>query len=147
MDPVLLSIPILSKTVDFLFGEVAKILDERRENRKEQKEMNKGSQPTTGEALTEPSPVPIKKEELLSLGVNQKVWLERKGEIEHLYEMLQIYIDNYRLVEKQIAMVGEIHMPQEKMHQLKAAEKGMIETTRKLEAELSKIFGMEINLE
>ncbi|MDR3576921.1 MAG: DUF1566 domain-containing protein [Anaerolineaceae bacterium] len=147
VDPVLLSIPILSKTVDFLFGEVAKILDERRENRKEQKEMNKGSQPTTGEALTEPSPVPIKKEELLSLGVNQKVWLERKGEIEHLYEMLQIYIDNYRLVEKQIAMVGEIHMPQEKMHQLKAAEKGMIETTRKLEAELSKIFGMEINLE
>ena len=145
MDP--LSIPILLKTVDFLFDEVSKILTERREKRKAQADASQETEPKKAEMkTTAASPVTEKKELLLS-PISEPVWLEKQKEIEHLNKVLHTYTQNYYLAKEQIAMWGRATVPPIKMNELLDAEAGIVENTQKLEKALSKVFGKEVLIE
>ena len=146
LDPI--QIPILLKALDFVFDEGRKILEERRERRKQ-------SEPATAQAsevpepAAEPAPVdPEKqdeiKQELLTSKVDEILWKNHELEVQHLVRLLETYSRNYHLASEQYAKWGDALVPPIIVHNMTEAENSMVTTLKKLEDVLSKVYEKDI---
>ena len=144
IDPT--QLPILLKAIDFVFEEGRKILEERRERRKLQ------DQPSTG--AENPSPadiVPLEpekaveiKQDLLASKVDDILWHNNEQELQHLVRLYDTYSRNYYLAREQYAKWGDDLVPPIIVNNLREAENSMIETIRRMEIVLSKIYKKDI---
>lgn len=141
IDPT--QLPILLKAIDFIFDEGHKILEERRERRKD------GDSAAIGEPqepIKEITPVPIQenKQDLLSSKIDEILWQNHELEIKHLVKLLETYSRNYHLASEQYAKWGSALVPPIIVHNMTEAENSMIETIKQLEAVLSKVYKKDI---
>ena len=138
LDPV--AVPILLKTLDFLFEEGRKILQERRERRNARKPSNIDSnKPATTEnnnALAIQS-----KDKAIRTRIEESAWLASEDEIIHLLSLLDVYTKNYYLAKEQYAKYGGALVPQVIIHNLTEAEDGIELTMKKVKLALSKVYG------
>jgi hypothetical protein len=157
IDPA--TIPVLVKSLDFLFDESKKILQERRERRQAQRQNRIGSDnkdahipPLTFDSdealprITIQEHVPITKDELLRQKISSAVWQSRETEVSHLLSMLTIYKRSYYLAKEKYAKWGGALVPPIIIHELDEAENGISTTTKELQTILSSIYGKEINI-
>jgi hypothetical protein len=144
IDPT--QLPILMKAIEFVFDEGRRILQERRERRKRLE-----SQPPTDE--TEPSKEvmvrePAKeieiKQDLLSSKVDELLWKNHEQEVQHLVRLLETYSRNYHLAREQYAKWGDALVPPIIVNNLADSENSMIDTIKRLEAVLSKVYKKDI---
>jgi len=143
-----IELPVLMKAVDFLFEEGRKILEERRERRKAQ---NAPAPVEEKEPAAEPAvPATEAKDEskqgLLSAKVDETQWKGRKREVQHLVRLLETYSRNYHLAKEQYAKWGSALVPPIVAHNLSEAEDAVIETSKQLEAVLSKVYNRDIQV-
>jgi len=146
IDPV--QLPILLKAIDFVFDEGRKVLQERRERRK----MSEATPPDDKVQKNEAKEiVPIEpekaieiKEELSTVKVDESLWFNHEAEVQHLVRLLETYSRNYHLAKEQYAKWGSALVPPIIMHNMTEAENSMIETIKKLEGVLSKVYKKDI---
>lgn len=148
-------IPILLKAIDFLFEEGRKILEERRERRRnsaeagQSKEKDRGSDPAlpaSGADSAAPLSVPRPnvKQELLKSKIDELLWRNHEEEVGHLVRLLETHSKNYHLAREQYAKWGSALVPPIIVHNMTEAEGSMIETLQRLEFILSKIYVKDI---
>ena len=142
-----IQIPILLKAIDFVFDEGRRILQERRERRKSQ-ELEQPSE--TPEPAAEPSPAEIQesnevKQSLLTAKVDEILWQDHETEVKHLVKLLETYSRNYHLASEQYAKWGSALVPPIIVHNMTEAENSMVETIKKLESVLSKVYEKDIS--
>ena len=144
LDPI--HIPVLLKAIDFIFDEGRKILEERRERRKT-------SEANTASPAAEPSPAPEPadiqetnqiKQELLTSKIDEIRWKDHELEVQHLVRLLETYSRNYHLASEQFAKWGSALVPPIIVHNMTEAENSMVETLKKLEDVLSKVYEKDI---
>jgi len=145
IDPT--QLPILLKAIDFVFDEGRKILEERRERRK-----NSDSAPTseTQEPAKESLPAEIQvksetKQDLLASKIDEILWQNHELEVKHLVKLLETYSRNYHLASEQYAKWGSALVPPIIVHNMTEAENSMIETIKRLEIILSKVYKKDIH--
>jgi hypothetical protein len=144
IDPT--TLPILLKAIDFVFDEGRKILEERRERRKngdsapvpENPELSQEVPPTEVQAATET------KQDLLSSKIDEIRWQDHELEVKHLVKLLETYSRNYHLTSEQYAKWGSALVPPIIVHNMTEAENSMIETLKQLETVLSKVYKKDI---
>jgi CRISPR/Cas system Type II protein with McrA/HNH and RuvC-like nuclease domain len=136
-------LPILLKTLDFLFGEGSKILQERRERRNTPSVTEKV--PKIEESKSVEDHI-LSKEKALSIHLKQSAWLESENEIKHLLSLLEIYSKNYYLAKEQYATFGRALVPQVVVYNLAEAEDGVETTIKKLKTVLGKVYGQELSI-
>ena len=151
-----IELPVLMKAVDFLFEEGRKILEERRERRKAQgapapvEEKESAAEPAVPAALSESKGEVEAREEakqgLLSTKVDEVQWKGHEREVQHLVKLLETYSRNYHLAKEQYAKWGSALVPPIVAHNLSEAEDAMIETSKQLEAVLSKVYNKDIQV-
>ncbi len=144
-----LHIPILLKALDFVFDEGRKILEERRERRKTQEpapadEPQQTTEPGTTAEAQDKDEV---KQELLSSKIDEIRWKNHEAEVQHLVRLLETYSRNYQLSKEQYAKWGSALVPPIIASNLNEAENSMLETLRKLEETLSKVYEKDITPE
>jgi hypothetical protein len=144
IDPT--QLPILLKAVDFVFDEGRKILEERRERRK-----NSDSTPTSEiqEPAKEMTPAEIQekieiKQDLLASKIDEILWRNHELEVKHLVKLLETYSRNYHLASEQYAKWGSALVPPIIVHNMTEAEISMIDTIQRLETVLSKVYNKDI---
>jgi hypothetical protein len=144
IDPM--QLPILLKAIDFIFDEGRKILEERRERRKMQETpSNSGTQEASAElALPEPEQAEEVKQELLASKIDEILWQNHEMEIQHLVRLLETYSRNYYLAKEQYAKWGSALVPPIIVSNMNEAENSMLETIKRLEAILSKVYKKDI---
>jgi hypothetical protein len=141
-----IQIPLLLKAIDFVFEEGRKILEERRERRKtESLAQNSG----TPEPDSENAPAQVQernaiKQDLLSAKINEILWQNHELEVTHLVKLLETYSRNYHLASEQYAKWGSALVPPIILHNMSEAENSMVETIKKLEDVLSKVYEKDI---
>jgi hypothetical protein len=140
-------LPILLKAIDFVFDEGRKILEERRERRKADAASQDGKSQDSAE---ETSPAEVQeqaevKQDLLSSKIDEIVWKDHEAEVKHLVRLLETYSHNYHLSREQYAKWGSALVPPIILHNMTEAENFMLETIKKLESVLSKVYKKEIN--
>jgi len=144
LDPI--QIPLLLKAIDFVFDEGRKILEERRERRK----MDALSQnSTTPEPAPEMTPAEVQereeiKRDLLTSRIDELLWKNHEQDVQHLVRLLETYSRNYHLASEQYAKWGSALVPPIIMHNMTEAENSMVETIKKLEDVLSKVYKKDI---
>ena len=145
-------LPILLKAIDFVFDEGRKILEERRERRKMNNtaQNNEDQEPVAPvKEIPAPVPEPEKQEEtkqdLLSSKIDEILWQNHEEEIQHLVKLLGKYSRNYHLAKEQYATWGSALVPSIIVHNMTEAENSMIETIKRLEVILSKVYKKDIN--
>ena len=161
------AIPILMKTVDFLFEGSNKILQERRERRKAERDAKKSSgegsatQPAgeardtsvaqsveiTAAQVTDEVEAPSiiqSKETAISTPVDEVAWKDSEAEVKRLLSLLEVYTKNYHLAKEQYAKFGSALVPSIIVHNLTEAEDGIATTTEKLQTVLSKVYGKAV---
>ena len=153
-----IELPVLMKAVDFLFEEGRKILEERRERRKAQdapapvEEKESAAEPAIPAALSasrskgEVEAREESKQGLLSAKVDEAQWKGHEREVQHLVKLLETYSRNYHLAKEQYAKWGSALVPPIVAHNLGEAEDAMIETSKQLEAVLSKVYNKDIQV-
>ena len=144
LDPI--QIPILLKAIDFIFEEGRKILEERRERRKMSAPADTGAAPEPAEQI---SPVEVQenneiKQELLSSKIDEIRRQNHELEVRHLVRLLETYSRNYHLASEQYAKWGSALVPPIVVHNMTEAENSMVETLKKLEDVLSKVYEKDI---
>lgn len=139
-------IPILLKAIDFIFEEGRKILEERRERRKLKDDLLTTEGPEAEKAM-----IPLEaekgeeiKQDLLASKIDEIAWQSHQMEVEHLVRLLESHTRNYYLAREQYAKWGSELVPSIIMHRLTDAENNMIETIKRLEAVLSKVYKKDI---
>ena len=145
IDPT--QLPILLKAIDFVFDEGRKILEERRERRK-----NGDSSPSTGESQepaeeTPPAEIQVKdeiKHDLLASKIDEILWQNHELEVKHLVKLLETYSRNYHLASEQYSKWGSALVPPIIVHNMTEAETSMIDTIQRLETVLSKVYKKDI---
>ena len=141
IDPI--TAPILLKTLDWLFGEGSKILQERRERHKASQDAGAEIPPPH----TSP-PVPtdsiVTKEGALGSPVDGSVWLDSEPKVRHLLSLLEINAKNYYLAKEQYAKWGSALVPPIIAHNLAEAENGIATTTKELQMVLSHVYGRRV---
>ncbi len=144
IDPT--QLPILLKAIDFVFDEGRKILEERRERRK-----NSDSAPTseTQEPAKESLPAEIQvksetKQDLLASKIDEILWQNHELEVKHLVKLLETYSRNYHLASEQYAKWGSALVPPIIVHNMTEAENSMMDTIQRLETVLSKVYTKDI---
>jgi hypothetical protein len=144
IDPT--QLPILLKALDFVFDEGRKILEERRERRK-----NSDSAPTseTEEPPKEspPAEIPVEnetKQDLLASKIDEILWQNHELEVQHLVKMLEKHTKNYYILKEQAAQWGSALVPPVILLQIEDKENSILETRRQLELVLSKIYKKDI---
>jgi hypothetical protein len=144
IDPT--QLPILLKAIDFVFEEGRKILEERRERRKMQNNSpNSEEKPSSTEIVTlEPEKAVEIRQELLTSKVDEILWHNHEQELQHLVRLYDTYSRNYYLAREQYAKWGDALVPAIIVNNLRDAENSMIETIKRLEIVLSKIYKKEI---
>ena len=151
LDPI--HIPILLKAIDFIFDEGRKILDERRERRKTSEASTAGSraEPSPNpEPASEPEPAKLEeanqiKQDLLTSKIDEILWKDHELEVQHLVRLLETYSRNYHLASEQYARWGSALVPPIIVHNMTEAENSMVETIKKLEDVLSKVYKKDIS--
>ena len=144
LDPI--QIPILLKAIDFIFDEGRKILEERRERRK----MNMPAPDSaTPEPAAEPAPSDAQKsaeikQDLLTSKIDKILWQNHELEVQHFVRLLETYSRNYHLASEQYARWGSALVPPIIVHNMTEAENSMVETLKKLEVVLSKVYEKDI---
>ena len=146
IDPT--QLPILLKAIDFIFDEGHKILEERRERRKNG-DSAAIAEPQAQEPVKEIPPVQIQenkeiKQDLLSSKIDEMLWQNHELEVKHLVKLLETYSRNYHLASEQYAKWGSALVPPIIVHNMTEAENSMIETIKQLEAVLSKVYKKDI---
>lgn len=145
LDPT--TVPILLKTLDFLFGEGSKILQERRERRKaaqagEKPKADKDTPPSTSKLdLVE---VIQSKEAALSQEITASAWSTSEAKVKHLLSLLETYTRNYYLAKEQYAKHGSALVPPIIVHNLAEAEDGVATTMKELESVLTTVYSKKV---
>lgn len=143
-----ISIPILLKATNFLFDEVGKILQERRDRR--QVELESSVQETTTSASLsvqaddQSQQVISSKNYALKHQIDENVWLSSKVEVEHLLTLLEVHTRNYYLAKEQYAKWGSALVPPIIVNNLAEAEDAVTGTTLQLQDVLSKVYGKQV---
>ena len=147
IDPT--QLPLLIKAVDFVFEEGHKILEERRERRKKTNDVASDSEdPEPASELVLPKPEDGKeiRQDLLTTKIDDLLWQNNQLEIQHLVKLLETYSHNFYLAKEQYAKWGDALVPPIIVHNMQDAENSMVETIKKLEVVLSKVYKKDINL-
>ena len=144
IDPT--QLPILMKAIDFVFDEGRKILEERRERRK-QESSAKGEEPATETTIIEIDKENEIKQDLLASKIDEILWKNHEMEVQHLVRLLETYSRNYYLSKEQYAKWGSALVPPIIISNLQEAENSMLQTIQQLETVLSKVYKKEIQLE
>jgi len=144
IDPT--TLPILLKAIDFVFDEGRKILEERRERRKNG---DSAPLPENPEPSKEAPPVEVQatqetKQDLLSSNIDEILWQDHELEVKHLVKLLETYSRNYHLASEQYAKWGSALVPPIIVHNMTEAENSMIVTLKQLETVLSKVYKKDI---
>jgi len=144
IDPI--QLPILMKAIDFVFDEGRKILEERRERRKQD------SSPTGEEQVKETTIIESEKgneikQDLLASKIDDILWKNHELEVQHLVRLVETYSRNYYLSKEQYAKWGSALVPPIIVSNLQEAENSMLQTIQQLETVLSKVYKKEIQLE
>ena len=144
IDPT--QLPLLLKAIDFVFEEGHKILEERRERRKMDNVSTKDENPEPAKELVVPEPEEEEeiRQDMLTAKVDELLWQNNQSEIQHLVTLLETYSRNYHLAKEQYAKWGSALVPPIIMHNMTEAENSMIETVKKLEGVLSKVYAKDI---
>lgn len=142
-----IQIPILLKAIDFVFDEGRRILEERRERRKEQETPAKIEEPEPQKEIVpqEPEQVQEVKQDLLTAKVDELLWKNHEDEVQHLVRLLETYSRNYHLAKEQYAKWGDALVPPIIVNNLTSAENSMVETIQRLETVLSKVYKKDIS--
>jgi hypothetical protein len=145
-----IQIPILLKAIDFIFDEGRKILEERRERRKNNEVPQASESPEPAKEVQEaPPPDPAQqnqiKQDLLSSKIDEILWQDHEVDVKHLVKLLETYSRNYHLASEQYAKWGSALVPPIIVHNMTEAENSMIETIKRLEDVLSKVYKKDIN--
>ena len=140
-------LPILLKAIDFIFDEGRKILEERRERRKAEAVPQdvKSPEPAEEAAPAEEQKQADAKHELVTSRIDEIVWKDHETEVSHLVKLLETYSRNYHIAREQYAKWGSALVPPIILHNMNEAENSMLETIKKLESVLSKVYKKEIN--
>jgi hypothetical protein len=144
IDPI--QLPILMKAIDFVFDEGRKILEERRERRK-QESSAKGEEPAIETTVIEINKENEIKQDLLASKIDEILWKNHEMEVQHLVRLLETYSRNYYLSKEQYAKWGSALVPPIIISNLQEAENSMLQTIQQLETVLSKVYKKEIQLE
>jgi hypothetical protein len=144
IDPT--TLPILLKAIDFVFDEARKILEERRERRKNGESVQSSEAP---EPPKEPTPTEIQatnemKQDLLDSKIDEMLWKDHELEIQHLVKLLETYSRNYYLAREQYAKWGSALVPPIIVNNINEAENSMLDTIQRLETVLSKVYKKDI---
>lgn len=143
-----IQLPILLKAIDFIFDEGRKILQERRERRQTPETTPTDEKVQENEAKEivplEPEQAVEIKEELSTAKVDESLWQSHEAEVQHLVRLLETYSRNYHLAKEQYAKWGSALVPPIIMHNMTEAENAMIDTIKKLEGVLSKVYKKDI---
>jgi hypothetical protein len=146
LDPV--AIPILTQVLSFLFGEGSKILEERRDRRKAQQEVER---PEHQSAPAQPAPTHAanalqSKEAVLNAPLDTTAWRNSEADIKHLMSLLEIYTRNYYLAREQYAKWGSALVPPIIVNNLIEAEDAVRKTMQDLQAILSKVYTQKVTV-
>ena len=145
LDPV--QLPILMKAIDFVFDEGRKILEERRERRKQNDKPSVSESHETAKESTSPplENASVVKQDLLTSKIDEIPWQNNEAEIKHLVKLLETYSHNYHLAREQYAKWGSELVPAIVVHRMTDAENSVLETIKQLETILSKVYKKDIN--
>jgi hypothetical protein len=144
IDPT--QLPILLKALDFVFDEGRKILEERRERRKQDNTPKSDSQEPSAEvALAEPEKATEVKQDLIVSKIDEILWKNHEAEIQHLVRLLETYSRNYQIAKEQYAKWGSALVPPIIVSNMNEAENSMLETIKRLETILSKVYKKDVS--
>lgn len=141
-----ITIPILLKAVDFLFGEGSEILQERRERRSIGHDVTLDKPQTllaTDEEMAGSLAIETR-EDALSHPIVEATWSVSEAKIKHLLRLMEIHIRNYYLAKEQYAKWGSALVPPIIASNLTEAENEIAKTAQDLQTELGKVYGMKV---
>ncbi|HEX5839227.1 MAG TPA: hypothetical protein VFY26_15425 [Anaerolineales bacterium] len=144
IDPT--QLPILMKAIEFVFDEGRRILEERRERRKRLERLPPAETTEIPQdvAVREPEKEIEIKQDLLASKVDEIVWKNHEQEVQHLVRLLETYSRNYHLAREQYAKWGDALVPPIIVNNLADSENSMIDTIKRLEMVLSKVYKKDI---
>lgn len=144
IDPT--QLPILMKAIEFVFDEGRRILEERRERRKRLESLPSAETAETPQevAVREPEKEIEIKQDLLASKVDEILWQNHEQEVQHLVRLLETYSRNYHLAREQYAKWGDALVPPIIVNNLADSENSMIDTIKRLEMVLSKVYKKDI---
>lgn len=144
IDPT--QLPILMKAIEFVFDEGRRILEERRERRKRLESLPPAEMAETPQevAAREPEKEIEIKQDLLASRVDEILWRNHEQEVQHLVRLLETYSRNYHLAREQYAKWGDALVPPIIVNNLADSENSMIDTIKRLEMVLSKVYKKDI---
>ena len=147
IDPV--QLPILMKAVDFVFDEGRKILEERRERRKQNDTApHVPDSQAAGEIVPlEPEKAGEIKQDLLVSKIDELLWKNHQREVESLVTQLEKHTESYYILKEQEAQWGSALVPPVIALQIRSKEDAIIETRKRLENVLSKVYKKDLNLD
>lgn len=147
IDPT--QLPILLKAIDFVFEEGRKILEERRERRRSQANPPReaAQEPAAEAVLLDDQQTNKVKQDLLASKIDEIRWKNHEAEVQHLVRLLETYSRNYQLSKEQYAKWGSALVPPIIVSNMNEAESAMLETLKKLEDTLSKVYEKDITPE
>lgn len=144
LDPV--TVPLLLKSVDFLFGEYSKLLEERRKRREEKDDVDKGEKELTMSSTASPKRI-RSKDDALKTPVEPALWNQKEDQVQHLVTLLEIHYQNYRLLSKQYAQWTAALVPPVIVSSLAREESEIEEVTQKLRGILAEVYDNDVQLE
>lgn len=146
LDPA--AVPILTQVLNFVFGEGSKILEERRERRKEQREADKLKPEGAPIQPAKPHATNVlqSKEAVLNAPLDTTAWRNSEADIKHLMSLLEIYTRNYYLAREQYAKWGSALVPPIIVNNLTEAEDAVRKTMQDLQAILSKVYTQKVTV-
>ena len=145
IDPT--QLPILLKAIDFVFDEGRRILEERRERRKLNDNSPKNEDQEPAKEITAPEPekeIEIK-QDLLASKIDEILWQNHELEVESLVKQLGKHTESYYILKEQYATWGSALVPPVIVLQMNEKENSMIETIKRLEDILSKVYKKDIH--
>ena len=145
IDPT--QLPILLKAIDFVFDEGRRILEERRERRKLNDNSQKIEDQEPAKEITAPEPekeIEIK-QDLLASKIDEILWQNHEREVESLVKQLGKHTESYYILKEQYATWGSALVPPVIVLQMNEKENSMIETIKRLEDILSKVYKKDIH--
>jgi hypothetical protein len=142
IDPI--TAPLLLKTLDWLFGEGSKILQERRERRTASQKIGKESPELIVPTPPMDTDIIRSKEVALAHPILATTWSDSEANIKHFLELLDIHTKNYYLAKEQYAKWGSAMVPPIISHNLTEAENEIATTAKQLQTTLGRIYGKKI---
>jgi hypothetical protein len=147
-----LAVPLVVKAIEFLFDESKKVLEERRTRREAElnASINSGKQEVEKPVVDVPSKTqaPVEaihtKESALDARIDEIRLKALEKDIAHLLELSEIYKDNLYQARGKFARFGRDYAPPHLLYEIKEAEDGFVESSKKLNILLSQLYGKEI---